>query len=851
MPRLRPTMFLGLVCVAPVCLFAEEVSMKSRPLVVAHRGLLKHAPENTLSNFRACLELRLGFEVDVRRSKDGVLVCVHDETVDRTTNGHGAVSALTLNELQRLDAGTWFSPAFQGERIPTFDEVLSVVEKHGREPVMIKIDLKAQNIEADCVRVAKNRGVLDRLLFIGNAIGDAKVRRALREADPAAHVACLAQTAKDLSASLSDNHSDWAYLRFVPSRDELDLVRKSGRRAIIAGPTVAGLERANWRGAMTAGINGFLTDYPLELAEEIRLDAEKTIAVAPTASETDKRFAKLAARYVDESPALSPVSATTLGDHRYDHQLDEISEAARQHERGFALELLSELDKLDRAKLSRDNQVDHQLLAHQLKSDLWRLDQLQEWAWNPILYTQIPGSAIYGLMAREFAPVEQRLASVTTRLEKLPKLYEQIRETLDAKRVPPIHAETAIKQNRGVLSIIENTVRPQMSKLTEPEQQRLLKAITVATEAVEQQQQWLEKELLPNARGDARLGAKLYDEKLAFTLGTGLTRQEIRDRAEFELRRVRAEMYTIARQVQLKQKPDAKLPEEPSPEQQQEVILAALEQAYADVPPRDGVVPAARKSLELCIDFVRKHDLVTIPDDPLDIIEMPEFQRGVSIAYCDSPGPLEVGLKTFYAVAPLPADWTDAQCASFLREYNIRSIHNLTVHEAMPGHFLQLAHANRSPNRLRALLGSGTFVEGWACYTEQMMSEEGFLADRDPLMRLITLKWYLRTMANAILDQSVHVDGIRREDAMRLMMRDTFQEEREAAGKWTRAQVTSAQLATYFVGYQEHRDLRAAAKAAWGDIFTLKRYHDGVISFGSPPVRFVKSLLLNERIPSQ
>ena len=581
------------------------------------------------------------------------------------------------------------------------------------------------------------------------------------------------------------------------------------------------------------------------------MHAQETNAVAQAASEMDRQFARVAARYVDESPALSPVSATTLGDHRYDQELDDISEAARQRESDFYQQLFTELGKVDRKQLSRDNQVDHQLLTQQLRSDFWRIDQLQEWAWNPILYTQIPGSAIYGLMAREFAPVETRLHSVTARLEKFPKLYEQIRATLDPKRVPPIHAETSIKQNRGVLSIIENTVRPQMAKLSEPDQQRLLKAITVATEAVEQQQQWLEKELLPNARGDACIGAKLYDEKLAFTLGTGLTRQEIRDRAEFELRRVRAEMYTIARQVQLKEKPDANLTEDPSPEQQQEVIVAALEQAYADVPPRDGVVPAARKSLELCIEFVRKRDLATIPSDPLDIIVMPEFQRGVSIAYCDSPGPLEVGLSTFYAVAPLPADWTDAQCASFLREYNIRSIHNLTVHEAMPGHFLQLAHANRSPNRLRALLGSGTFVEGWACYTEQMMSEEGFLADRDPLMRLITLKWYLRTIANAILDQSVHVDGIRREDAMKLMMRDTFQEEREAAGKWTRAQVTSAQLATYFVGFQEHRDLRNAAKSAWGDRFTLKRYHDGVISFGSPPVRFVKSLLLNEPIPER
>ena len=143
------------------------------------------------------------------------------------------------------------------------------------------------------------------------------------------------------------------------------------------------------------------------------------------------------------------------------------------------------------------------------------------------------------------------------------------------------------------------------------------------------------------------------------------------------------------------------------------------------------------------------------------------------------------------------------QATSFLREYNRRSIHNLTVHEAMPGHFVQLAHANQNPNDLRAVCGSGTFIEGWACYTEQMLSEEGFL-DGDPLMRLVTLKWYLRTIANALLDQRIHVDGIRRADAMRMMIEDTFQEEREAAGKWTRAQLTSAQLSTYFVGYQEH-----------------------------------------------
>jgi uncharacterized protein (DUF885 family) len=567
-------------------------------------------------------------------------------------------------------------------------------------------------------------------------------------------------------------------------------------------------------------------------------------------SPVNESFERIARQYVDESPALAPSGATSLGDHRFDKILDDVGDAARRTQRDLYQRYLGELAKIDRTKLAREHQVDYQLLERSLRAELWSIDTLQEWAWNPISYTQLTGGAIYGLMARDFAPVDVRLNCVAARLEQYPRLFRQIRETLDPKRVPPIHAETAIKQNRGVLNIIDNMVRPHAGSLSEADRDRLNKAIELVTAEVEAHQKWLESELLPNARGEARLGPKRFDEKLAFTLGTSLTRQEIRERADFELRRVRSEMYAIARRLHLQQNPSDDLPETPTAEQEQRVIVDALERAYAEVPPRDGIVAAAQTSLTIATDFVRSHDLVTVPPDPLDIIVMPEFQRGVSVAYCDSPGPLEVGQKTFYAVAPLPTDWSDAQCASFLREYNLRSIHNLTVHEAMPGHFLQLAHANRNPNRLRSLLSSGVFIEGWACYTEQMMSEEGFL-DRDPLMRLITLKWYLRTMANAILDQSVHVDGIRREDAMHLMMHDTFQEEREAAGKWIRAQVTSTQLSTYFVGFQEHRDLRSAARTAWGDKFTLKKYHDGVISFGSPPPRFVRALLLDQPIPDR
>lgn len=566
------------------------------------------------------------------------------------------------------------------------------------------------------------------------------------------------------------------------------------------------------------------------------------------AASADQQFEQLAARYVDEFPALSPVSATSLGDHRSDSQLNEVSEEARARQRAFCRKYLEQLRKIDPSKLSRANQVDYALLEHDLEGSLWRLDTLQEWAWNPLAYTGLSGSAIYSLMARDFAPIEKRLAHAADRLEQFPRLFRQIRETLDPKRVPKIHAETAVKQNPGVLSILDNYVKPNLGKVSQDERERLERAMATAKEVVEEHQKWLQSELLPNATGDFRIGRELYDQKLAFTLKTPHTRPRLRERAEREMVRVRDEMYGISQKVYKEKFPYTEFPSEPSPAYKQAIIRACLEIAYLDTPAADKVVETARWSLEQTAEFARKKDLLTLPPDPVEIIIMPEFQRGVSLAYCDSPGPLDVGLKTFYAVAPLPEDWSDEQIRSFLREYNVRSIHDLTMHEAMPGHFVQLAHSNRYPGKLRAVLSSGVFIEGWAIYSERMMIDEGFL-DGDPLMRLINLKWYLRGIGNAIIDQAIHAGDMTRDEAMRLMMEDTFQEEREAAAKWVRAQLTSTQLSTYFVGTLEHFDLRREIEQAWGADFDLKTYHDKILSYGSPPTQYVRALVLGEEIP--
>ncbi len=569
---------------------------------------------------------------------------------------------------------------------------------------------------------------------------------------------------------------------------------------------------------------------------------------AVLAQSTDHRFDDLANRFVDEFPALSPVNATKLGDHRYDGELDDISNGARAKASTFYRQYLAQVNSIPRDALSRANQVDHALLTHHLLEQIWRIEKLQEWAWNPLAYTKLCGSAVYGLMAREFAPEPQRLSHVADRLAHFPRLYSQIRKTLEPKRVPRIHAETAIKQNRGVISILDNMVVPRLGELSESQRKRLQAAMKTAKESVEEHQQWLESDLLPNASGDFRLGRERYKEKLAFTLHASGSQDEIRKRAVLELRRVREQMYDISKEVYKKEFPFTSFPAKPDAAYQQAIVRACLEMAYQELPARGEIVDAARESLKLATEFVRNKEIVTLPPDPINIIVMPEFQRGVTLAYCDSPGALDVGQKTFYAVAPLPRSWSDRQVRSYLREYNVRSVHNLTVHEAMPGHFVQLAHSNRYKSKLRAVLSSGAFIEGWAMYTEQVMVDQGFL-DGDPLMHLIVLKWYLRGIANAILDQAIHTDGISRDQAMRLMMEETFQEEREAAGKWIRAQLTAAQLSTYFVGYIEHVDLRRETEQAWGKRFKLKTYHDRVLSFGSPPVKFAQALLLDKEIP--
>ncbi|MDE2435834.1 MAG: DUF885 domain-containing protein [Sphingomonadales bacterium] len=575
--------------------------------------------------------------------------------------------------------------------------------------------------------------------------------------------------------------------------------------------------------------------------------AAPAVAVGTVPTKADAAFDAVVARYLAEAMHLSPVEATVVGDHRHDALLPDITVAGRAERLRVWRSLLADATRIPAAQLNRDDQVDRALLVNDLNYRIWTDQVLQPWAWNAQAYNDTAASALYGLAARDFAPWDERLRNATERMEKLPAFLAEARRQLVVARVPKVYAETAAKQNSGIIEIVQDMLLPHVDTLNAADRARFDAAFARLKPAVAQHQKWLDTVLVPGARGTFRLGPKLYDQKMAFTIVGGLPRPQLKAKALTAFAATRAEMYQVARQALKAGGSTLAMPDDPTGAQQQAVIEAALKLSYAHHPSRDKLEQRARETLAQATEFVRAHDLIAMPEGATRVITMPKFQQGFSVAYNDPPGPLDKGQQNFYAVSPVPAEWSAAQADSFLSEYNDYMIHELSIHEAMPGHYVQLDHANATDDVLRAYLGSGPFVEGWAVYAEGMMKDAGYL-DRDPLYQLTVLKMRLRSITNTLLDIGIQTEGMSRAAAMKLMMEGAFQQEREAAGKWTRASLSSTQLLEYFSGYQQHLALRAEAEKLWGNSFSLRRYHDKVLSYGSPPAKYVRALMFDEPV---
>ena len=562
------------------------------------------------------------------------------------------------------------------------------------------------------------------------------------------------------------------------------------------------------------------------------------------AAPQDEAFQKIAHDYVEQYLRANPEQATELGDHRFDGDLTDYSAEARAKDLAAQKEFRDKLNAVDESQLSSANAVDFRILKENIDYEIFRTEELKEPEWNPLVYMQSLANSLYLLVARDFAPADKRVANLRLRMQKIPDVIAQAKANL--QHPPRVHTETAIEQMQGAINLVGAELAPLLDQAPQMKNELApLQKKTAATLA--EYKKWLETDLLPRSDGNFRLGAEKYRKKLRFALASDLPMDEVLKRAKADLEQTQTAIYETALPLYKKYFPEA---DQQSLADKHKVTAAVLDKLAEQHPNDATVVDYAKKVVTEATDFVKQHDLVSVPNVPLDVIAMPEFKRGVAIAYCDAPGPLEKNGKTFFAVAPTPKDWSKERKESFFREYNNYMIRDLTVHEAMPGHFLQLARANefRAPTLVRAIFQSGTFIEGWAVYCEQMMAEQAY---GGPEVKMQQLKMRLRAICNAILDQSIHAGNMTEKEAMDLMTKEAYQQEGEAVAKWKRARLTSAQLSTYFVGVTEHLDLRAAEQKKLGSDFNLKRYNNQVISYGSPPVKYVRELMLQGTTASQ
>jgi uncharacterized protein (DUF885 family) len=547
---------------------------------------------------------------------------------------------------------------------------------------------------------------------------------------------------------------------------------------------------------------------------------------------TDAEFAGLAREYLDDRSERHPDAATGLGDHRFDARLPDPSAQALADERRALDGWAARLAALDRGALSAEHQVDAAMMADSIARRVFEIDELREHTWNPLLAN--PGKAIYQLLARDFAPLPDRLGSVAGRLAEVPGVLAEARRQLG--RMPRVHLETAIRQFGGTIALISNEIDVALE--TAPQcAAGLAQVRPAAVEALTEHRAWLSARLAEadghDGFADPRIGPELFARKLSLTLSASADADAILARAEADLDRVSEQITQLAAQIAGAAGPG--------------VVRQVLDRLAGDVPADATILEFCRDALAAQTAFVAGHRLITVYDDPIELIPMPEIDRGVAVAYCDSPGPLEPAPQpTFIAVSPTPADWAPERVASFYREYNRHMVHDLMVHEAMPGHYLQLQHSRRftgSDTAIRAALRSGAFTEGWAVYAERVMAEQGYPGEGDPrAVRMQQLKMQLRMTINAILDARIHAHGMTEAEAMALMADRGHQEEGEAAGKWRRAQLTSAQLSTYYVGYCEISDLAADLRAAHPGL-TDQQLHDRMLAHGSPPVRLLRTLI--------
>ncbi|HYP08326.1 MAG TPA: DUF885 domain-containing protein [Bryobacteraceae bacterium] len=550
-------------------------------------------------------------------------------------------------------------------------------------------------------------------------------------------------------------------------------------------------------------------------------------------------FAKLVDEFIYTSLYNSPVAATQYGYHRHgnielDSMLDDFSPSSLERQRRWYQDLRLRLQGAsDLATLSADDRADLDIIHDQISLALLELQTIQNFRHNPTLYVELVGNALYTPFILEYTDKTKRYEHIIARLQAVPELLLQARRNLS--NAPSIWNQVAIGENDGNIALIDQDMRsnaPQLSRA------RYDEAAAPALEALRSFNDFLKNDLMRRT-ADWRLGRDKYAQKFRYALATDQTPETTLAAAEQQMQWMRKEMYRIALELN-----GGKAV--PGPEAA--TIKHVLDRIALKHATPETYFADARRDLQEAREFVRARDLLTLPArDNLQVIETPEFMRGIySVGGFSSAPPLEPQLGAFYWLTPIPTTWPKERVESKLREYNLYGLKILTIHEAMPGHYVQLEYANNvephSRRVLRSVFGNGPYVEGWAVYATELLLEQGYM-NHNPEMRLSYLKHLLRVVANTILDVRLQTKEMTDQQALALLMDGAFQEREEATGKLQRAKLSSAQLPTYFVGYRDWMRLRKRMQSEKGAGFSLKQFHESALNAGSVPLPALSRLL--------
>lgn len=572
------------------------------------------------------------------------------------------------------------------------------------------------------------------------------------------------------------------------------------------------------------------------------LPAQGTTSQGTTAmGAADQALANDFRDYLEADFQLSPMRATRLGDHRFDDRLDDVSIAALQQRQQLARRTLQQLpQKIDFQKLSRDGQVDFEIFRDSLELDLWLEEAERPWETDPRLYTGLATECAYALLTQSTLPRETNIQNAVARIRQVPAMLVAARANL--KQPSRVRTETAIQQNKGAISFYEGGILELIGD--SPQKESVIAASREAAAALKQHQTFLEEDLLARSTSDWRIGREQFGKKLEKVLDAGVTADEVLAEAETAFQQVHRDMLTTSRQLWSRYFPKEPIP--PDDEAGQRMTIdRVVRQIGLDHPAPDKLAIEARLTVAELKKFIAERDVLRLPEpDTCQIIEMPEFQRGNSVAFLENAPPLDTKADSIYAISPPPQTWPASRVDSFLAEYNRQMLRVLTIHEAYPGHYVQLAYANRHPSLLRRVLGSGVYAEGWANYCEQMLLDEGY-GGGELALRLMQLKFFLRSVANAILDHKMHCTNMTDEEALTFLTEQAFQGEGEARLKVIRSKLGSCQLSTYFVGRGAFMRLRRQVQREQGEAFDLGRYHEAVLSPGTVPVKYLPELTRN------